>query len=742
MNEFGHLKSGLFQHDRLQTTGASASMFSDKCIQFDQSSKHSFQNPLVPLSYGFSMEIPPRHHSNVYDPTLFSLHPSSSKAGRMHEGQEPGQVHQSSKLAHQSYSHIVSHNIVSSNGIFKTVSQSGIPQQSFENLPTKQSNFHANAPNRSHISNSVHQCQEMQVQCGTSGDITDTNHCKRMPSPVNTYSHATLQDCEENVLFRRQRSSSKGHENVKPVQMLVNNLPDSETTKCSMENSLTKTISVSPKQQTETSRNDLFCKLAHVKAYFKCGFCELKLSSNEALLGHIKTHIDLMPYSCNLCGICFVEAGQLLEHVHQSHSLKAPYACGLCKLTFYQNMELKQHVQIHHVEEKEESSNVSDPQVAVNDKKEVQGDSLTYLSARKEDVEFDNGIDKETEEDDKSKGFSGLNSEVMCLSSNTVVVSKNTTFNFRREPSKMLMNDIDLESVCTVIVKPSTAGGMRKKHLFKCNFCQKICKDKGSLVSHARTHTKGRPYECNVCFAKFKQYAHLSDHIMTKHTKDRPYVCDRCAKSFTRKSHLLDHIRLRHTEDKLYHCAECPLSFQKRAEFSEHKLTHGKPAKYHCNICLRQFRNVTDYDRHIRSHTKEKLFECEICHLTFGLLANAKKHMIKHNKERPFKCDVCPKAYHFEHDFKRHKMTHLKKKPHPCSDCYKSFKTSALLKKHSKIAHMKTEVTSKPSFQCLICKKQFKSQMNLERHSHIHLQKNDLDASEDSVLNSNSREKK
>ncbi|GFO49163.1 Zinc finger protein 226 [Plakobranchus ocellatus] len=707
MAEFGNMKS-VFKNDTLSMAVATMPVFCDRQAP---GSGHPFQNPHMHMPYPFSLENTLCHNSGSYDQSSLQFHPGIAKINRRHPTDHetravPNSLSEPTTFAYPSYSPLVSCNMVTSNGIFNSSSHSDVPKSSFANITDA-------SPSLPHDPSSSTQMMMMM-----SKTQYQTPQHSNVESNTDPYSQRRLNQFEENpheMQGRNQQESlEKIHEKVSIPQPFI----DSEAVGNGIMNVPSTTFNVTSLNQTNESTN-ILSKLACGKAYFKCGFCELKLSSNEALLGHINTHTDFMPYKCSLCGISFVEGRQLMKHVQHSHKVKAPYACGVCDMTFHQNLDLKKHVETHSKGSDIEKNSIDPNDNPVTDQeqgKEREGISSADINTKGEDVE---SVMKDTDDEDSSKGLD--NPELLASSSsNTIVISKDTSFNHRKEPSKIVMDDVDLDSVCTIMVEPSTAGGIRKKHLFKCNFCQKVCKDKGSLVSHVRTHTKARPYECNVCFAKFKQYAHLSDHMLTKHTKDRPYVCDRCAKAFNRKSHLQDHIRLRHTEDKLYHCTECPLTFQKRADFSEHKRTHGRSIKYPCNLCPRQFRNVTDYERHLRSHTKEKRFECEICHLTFGLLANAKKHMIKHNEERPFKCDICPKAYHFEHDFKRHKITHLKKKPFPCPHCYKSFKNATLLKKHGNIAHMKKEADSTKSFQCLTCNKQFKKQCDLANHIPTH----------------------
>lgn len=49
------------------------------------------------------------------------------------------------------------------------------------------------------------------------------------------------------------------------------------------------------------------------------------------------------------------------------------------------------------------------------------------------------------------------------------------------------------------------------------------------LTQHLRSHTKEKPYECNICLQKFSIKGNLKRHMMT-HTGERPHVCDECGK--------------------------------------------------------------------------------------------------------------------------------------------------------------------------------------------------------------------
>lgn len=92
-----------------------------------------------------------------------------------------------------------------------------------------------------------------------------------------------------------------------------------------------------------------------------------------------------------------------------------------------------------------------------------------------------------------------------------------------------------------------------------CPYCGKLSKTRSSEISHLRTHTDEKPYECKVCGNRFKTSLTYRNHTYL-HTGEKPHKCETCGMNFRQQTHLITHRRV-HTGEKPYKCQYCGKGF-------------------------------------------------------------------------------------------------------------------------------------------------------------------------------------
>ncbi|XP_057668016.1 zinc finger protein OZF-like [Diorhabda carinulata] len=289
--------------------------------------------------------------------------------------------------------------------------------------------------------------------------------------------------------------------------------------------------------------------------------------------------------------------------------------------------------------------------------------------------------------------------------------------------------------------RKSEADLRRKKQA--CSVCNKLISTY-KLKDHMNSHTKERPYECEICGEKFRFRSSLSRHNF-RHKDKKPHVCHICGRGFIQAPTLTDHIRTHlgqksciccvcgksfitkhalgnhmtlhkignneidlssnsickecnktftspqalkqhmHTHcDKKFLCSNCGKKFSTKTLLDSHFKIHTGVKPYICPICEKAFSQKNSLAKHSRMHTGEKPIVCIICNKRFSQQSHLTYHMRQHSGERPYNCKFCDKTFNHSGSLKIHTRLHTGEKPYTCNICSKGFYDSSSMKKHKK----------------------------------------------------------
>ncbi|XP_022249555.1 sal-like protein 1 [Limulus polyphemus] len=166
-----------------------------------------------------------------------------------------------------------------------------------------------------------------------------------------------------------------------------------------------------------------------------------------------------------------------------------------------------------------------------------------------------------------------------------------------------------------------------------CGVCFKTFACSSALAIHIRSHTKERPFRCNLCDRGFTTKGNMKQHMLTHDvgdisTQNNPASSPSSStSSYTVKSFLptsssrntqpaTDDVKNKRTHENV-----TPQSLPKRPTGL---------SKHECLICNRPFSSGSALNIHMRTHTGDRPFKCNVCDRAFTTKGNLKVHMGTH----------------------------------------------------------------------------------------------------------------
>ncbi|XP_063899233.1 zinc finger and SCAN domain-containing protein 2 [Helicoverpa armigera] len=319
---------------------------------------------------------------------------------------------------------------------------------------------------------------------------------------------------------------------------------------------------------------------------FTCKLCGATFAKSTSHLTHLRLHHP-SKYCCEVCGESFLGEVGLAMHIKKSHRCEnvshlthlrlhhpSKYCCEVCGESFLGEVGLAMHIKKSHRCEN------------ANPETEFKCEKCSIYFKTMEALK----MHKSAYKDGVCDG-----SQNSCFQCGENVPTQDALKDHLKthEPGGVKCDECDrifahdrsfaihYQRVHLGIKnKQRKPKDKRKRTACVCEFCGKKCDCIATLISHQRTHTGEKPFQCIECPKRFSQIQRLRIHVRT-HTGERPFKCTVCPKAFKHKAALNRHDRV-HSGEKPYQCARCGKNFSQSNSMKLHVRTvHLKlPAPY------------------------------------------------------------------------------------------------------------------------------------------------------------------
>ncbi|XP_065570092.1 homeotic protein spalt-major-like [Artemia franciscana] len=294
----------------------------------------------------------------------------------------------------------------------------------------------------------------------------------------------------------------------------------------------------------------------------QCVICHRVLSCKSALQMHYRTHTGERPFKCKICGRAFTTKGNLKTHMGV-HRAKPPsrllHICPVCHRKFTNGIVLQQHIRLHTGEptdlthEQIQAAEVRDfpvfpfmgaypnpfftmPHFGLRIPNEENDKSFNNIKSEvRSGSPFDSipseppasspaGSERRNDTDEKkaaSESESDQSDEYRTKSSqgsfaplDLTSVSNVATGLDQKSPVSSPLASLTSTSLPTTF-NPLNLPVAPGRGNTTCNICFKTFACHSALEIHYRSHTKERPFRCNICDRGFSTKGNMKQHMMT-----------------------------------------------------------------------------------------------------------------------------------------------------------------------------------------------------------------------------------
>jgi len=430
---------------------------------------------------------------------------------------------------------------------------------------------------------------------------------------------------------------------------------------------------------------------------YMCNQCNKIFRSIEYLEKHERVHQEIRPFQCGGCQAKFTLASTLHNHAKNCQSIplnamnrillptkvlekeKKVYKCTFCTQEFPTNFAVKQHMKQICGEKRSKSMRPIYPKLSgellqkIPISRDISNAEVVFQLSETDSPSFDQAV---------LEGADAIfeTSQPQVLDNNQDETSYQTSHNSEFDETVTVLAHSDVLQPGNfeqniVVLNQGPEGGIsevlinaerqdydeeddgksrEKDRKFICNYCQNRYYAKDHLMSHIRTHTGEKPFECEKCNEKFMYRSTWTNHRIRciegpeGMNRFRKFNCGFCSSSFLARDHLRQHERI-HTGEKPWKCDQCGERFQYRNRWKTHvrkctgaepisskleevkNMAHKKHGQFKCTFCDQIFKKTNRLEKHAQMlHPGMKKYGCELCGEKFSYEISLTEHVEKH----------------------------------------------------------------------------------------------------------------